>query len=373
MNAQTYPYGDWQNYLAQLDRVLARWVPDQERKDIINWYTEYFEDAGPEREQEILRQLGNPEELAKQLAEERGYLSKPKTGPSRKQVCIAAILVVLLSLPIYAIFHQILRPDYSGAGNAVEYVEVPPDRAIPGQVEDPETAEAHQYTYGRIEVNIPFGDIVLDKGEILNVSATLNGHPADINYTIDGKYLYVDGYSGIDREPTSGQPVIHVTVPSSWTLPDVFAITYQGNITVMDFEAYNLDVNTVTGDIRVQEVQVENNLNLYATSGNIHAANCSATLLDASTDAGEIMVTGETPEAMSLASGTGYIYLEMLKGLNQVNYEIYASEGSIYVDNVQLGDNLSQTAEDYQRYLQVFTDVGDVKIFTYDTGMESTL
>lgn len=358
----------WQFYLSQLDRALARWVSSRERRDIINWYTEYFEDAGPAREQEILRQLGDPEDLARQLAEERGYPTKP-AGPTRKQICIAALLVVLLSLPIYALFHQSMYPNYSSAGSFVDVVEVAAERAEA----DPQMAEAYWYTEGRVEVNIPFGDIVLDRGEVLSVSATLNGHPADIHYTIDGKYLQVDGYSGIDREPSSGQPVIHVTVPSSWTAPDVFAITYQGNITVMDFAAYNLDVNAVTGDILVQGIQVENSLNLYTTTGDIHAANCSAALMNASANPGDIIVTGETPEVMDLSTDTGDIYLEMIGGLNQVSYEVWANTGSISVDNVQLGNNLSQTVEDSRQYLEAITDVGDVKIFTYDTGIENTL
>ncbi len=358
----------WQFYLTRLDQQLARWVSSRERRDIINWYTEYFEDAGPGREQEILRQLGDPEDLARQLAEERGYPTRP-AGPTRKQVCIAALLVVLLSLPIYAIFHQTMYPDYSSAGNYIDVVEVAPERA---EV-DPGTAEAHQYTEGRVEVNIPFGDIVLDRGETLNVSATLNGQPADIGYTIDGQYLNVDGYGGINGEPASGQLVIHVTIPSSWTTPDVFAITYQGNITVMDFAAYNLDVNAVTGDIRVQGIQVENTLNLYTTTGDIHAANCSAILMDASADTGDIIVTGETPEVMDLSTDVGDIYLEMIGGLNRVNYEVWAMTGSIYVDDVQLGDNLSQAVQDYQQSLEASADAGNVRIFTYDTGIENTL
>lgn len=53
-------------YLDELGKNLRR-LPDKDREDAIMYYTEYFEDAGPEREQEIMNELGSPKELAKKI------------------------------------------------------------------------------------------------------------------------------------------------------------------------------------------------------------------------------------------------------------------------------------------------------------------
>ena len=44
-------------YLAELAEGLARWVPERERQDILRYYAEYFEEAGPEREAEVVAEL----------------------------------------------------------------------------------------------------------------------------------------------------------------------------------------------------------------------------------------------------------------------------------------------------------------------------
>ena len=48
-------------------RTLIQDMPPEDRRDVMNYYTEYFEDAGPEREQEVLRQLGSPEQVAREV------------------------------------------------------------------------------------------------------------------------------------------------------------------------------------------------------------------------------------------------------------------------------------------------------------------
>ena len=42
-------------YLAELAEGLARWVPERERQNILRYYAEYFDEAGPGREAEVVR------------------------------------------------------------------------------------------------------------------------------------------------------------------------------------------------------------------------------------------------------------------------------------------------------------------------------
>ena len=47
-------------------RTLVNDLPPEEREDVMNYYTEYFDDAGPENEQQVIRQLGSPENVARE-------------------------------------------------------------------------------------------------------------------------------------------------------------------------------------------------------------------------------------------------------------------------------------------------------------------
>ena len=57
-------------FLQALDDALSTLVPDRERQETLRYYREYFEEAGPEREAEVIQELGDPVLLAQKIARE---------------------------------------------------------------------------------------------------------------------------------------------------------------------------------------------------------------------------------------------------------------------------------------------------------------
>ena len=55
-----------EEFLRQLEQLL-RDIPESERREAIEYYQNYFEDAGPEREAEIIEELGSPYEVAESI------------------------------------------------------------------------------------------------------------------------------------------------------------------------------------------------------------------------------------------------------------------------------------------------------------------
>ena len=53
-------------YIAQLKKYLKR-LPKKEYDSAIEYFTEYFDEAGPERELEVIQELGQPKEAAKEM------------------------------------------------------------------------------------------------------------------------------------------------------------------------------------------------------------------------------------------------------------------------------------------------------------------
>lgn len=92
-------------YLAELAEGLARWVPERERQDILRYYAEYFEEAGPEREAQVVQELGDPWALSCRLAVEGGYVTQQQADswipPKKKKwpwiaLGAAAVLVFII-------------------------------------------------------------------------------------------------------------------------------------------------------------------------------------------------------------------------------------------------------------------------------------
>lgn len=76
-------------YLAKLEQLLAA-MPQQERRDALDYYAEYFDAAGPDHEAETAEKLGDPETVARKILEGEGMAGEessagatpPPVGPS---------------------------------------------------------------------------------------------------------------------------------------------------------------------------------------------------------------------------------------------------------------------------------------------------
>ena len=55
-----------QEFLYRLETLLMD-LPKDEREDALDYYEQYFEAAGPDREEEVLRELGSPEKVSEMI------------------------------------------------------------------------------------------------------------------------------------------------------------------------------------------------------------------------------------------------------------------------------------------------------------------
>ena len=95
-------------YLAELAEGLARWVPERERRDILRWYAEYFEEAGLEREAEVVAELGDPWALSCRLAVEGGYVTQEKAASWKpKKTWRRVLLGTAVGLTVFALVFNI--------------------------------------------------------------------------------------------------------------------------------------------------------------------------------------------------------------------------------------------------------------------------
>ena len=52
-----------QEFMRRLEQLLEG-IPEEEKREAIAYYTSYFEDAGEENEEKIIRELESPEKVA---------------------------------------------------------------------------------------------------------------------------------------------------------------------------------------------------------------------------------------------------------------------------------------------------------------------
>lgn len=126
-----------QEYMQQLAALLAA-MPEAERRDALDYYEEYFDAAGPEKEAQTIQELGSPQNVAEKIWEGTGAQfgtpmpdnSMPEQGSRRRKspvwivLAILAILIIVL-LVFIGSFKIVTKYQYSIAESATAE-EVPP-------------------------------------------------------------------------------------------------------------------------------------------------------------------------------------------------------------------------------------------------------
>lgn len=136
-----------QEYMQQLAALLAA-MPEAERRDALDYYEEYFDAAGPEKEAQTIQELGSPQNVAEKIWEGTGAQfgtpmpdnSMPEQGSRRRKspvwivLAILAILIVVL-LVFIGSFIIVTKYQYSIAESATAG-EVPPQETTGGTTEN---------------------------------------------------------------------------------------------------------------------------------------------------------------------------------------------------------------------------------------------
>lgn len=136
-----------QEYMQQLAALLAA-MPEAERRDALDYYEEYFDAAGPEKEAQTIQELGSPQNVAEKIWEGTGAQSgtpmpdnsMPEQGSRRRKSpvwIVLAILAILIVVPLVFIgsFKIVTKYQYSIAESATAE-EVPPQEAAGGETEN---------------------------------------------------------------------------------------------------------------------------------------------------------------------------------------------------------------------------------------------
>lgn len=89
------------DYLAKLDKYLRK-LPKEDYQEAMDYFSEYFEEAGPENEAQVIAELGTPKEAARDIISrllDEKIIDQEKTPKSRVSMVWLAILAIL-SAPV---------------------------------------------------------------------------------------------------------------------------------------------------------------------------------------------------------------------------------------------------------------------------------
>ena len=359
-------------YLQALGDALSTLVPDRERSEIIRYYEEYFEEAGPEREAELIGELGDPGELARKIAREGGFSgggegTDPKRHSNRWKwvagIAAAAVLVLAGTFAALSAFNARL---WDQANEPSGPVSVPPSGGVTsiapaspsqatesqpvGESQQPSQAPSDPAAvadFVRLDIEIALGNVTVRTGADWGLTLDSSGkdrYGEDylLHYTLENDELTIWS-TPRSLETAEGNNVdsrVVVTVPEGWTLERVDIKNGLGGIDVDGLEADEITAKLGMGVFEGDHLTV-GELDIYNGMGNI-------------------ALQGSLAVKTELESGMGDIDLDTDSSLASCAYDLESGMGSIRVDGTTYTTPQSKTEGELS--LNASTGMGDITV-----------
>lgn len=362
-------------YLKELSRHLPRRMPEREREDTLRWYKEYFQEAGPEREAEVIKELGSPKAVARRAAEEGGWTQEK--GRSRRIVVGAAAAAVLLIAALcVGIWGTLLRtaPDDPAAISGVSTGHqdpnvtngVPPQSGSPAPAADPEPSQNLGTSpepepgqsiggnpmqvleaFAEIETQVAVGDVLIRQGTEFQIEVTFEGTVRGDPYRIE--YEVTDGTLNIvsfpkqhndDDGDCSGQ--VLVTVPEDIALEKIKIGLGLGDVTLCELSVDEAELETGVGDLSVIDT--------------------AAGEVELNTGVGDVKISGIPAAAMELSTGVGNVTAKLDCTPEECSWMLNSGVGSVQVDGATSLLSASHETPDGSCRLTGSTGVGSVTV-----------
>lgn len=309
-----------QEYMQQLAALLAA-MPEAERRDALDYYEEYFDAAGPEKEAQTIQELGSPQNVAEKIWEGTGAQfgtpmpdnSMPEQGSRRRKspvwivLAVLAILIVVL-LVFIGSFKIVTKYQYSIAESATAE-EVPPQEATGGATENMDEStnrlESSTMTLDAKQVQTMVLD--LDCGEV----AFVRSNAAD-EITVRFENFYSDW---LERTVDESGFSVRYKIPKGYISGSDPTPTLSIALPEIELEQIELNLNLGSADLgtlKAKSIQADLAL------GSLYADELQTGQLDATLALGSAELGTVQAERVTIENAQGDVTISRLVGASQV-------------------------------------------------------
>ena len=355
-----------------------------------SYYAEYFEEAGPEREGEVVRELGDPWALSSRLAVEGGYVTQERanswTPPKKKKwpwvlagsltaVAVIAVSVGMLASRVGSFVGRNVAHIF--AEDEVTAVAEPVDEARFGTATEQPVVYVEEYDksgggfwtmedgyldpFQEIDIDASIANVTVTEGMDFTLSigsdSTLGGYR--LKWSVKNDVLKIRDDGSAD----------HVEI-NNW---DDFKNMFGVNASAMDViitvpegvPLEKLKVKTGLGDVFFSGLDVEKKLEAKTGMGDIECYEVKAwDEVDLETGMGDVTLGVEEPFSgaeYDLKTGMGTIEAQLNAVEADWDYEAKAGMGTVSVNGDSRGTKAQRKGGSYE--LEAETGMGDVNIY----------
>lgn len=327
-----------QEYMQQLAALLAA-MPEAERRDALDYYEEYFDAAGPEKEAQTIQELGSPQNVAEKIWEGTGAQSgtpmpdnsMPEQGSRRRKspvwivLAILAILIVVL-LVFIGSFKIVTKCQYSIAESATAE-EVPPQETT-GEAtenmdestdENTETAITKESTKSESTNRLESSTMTLDAKQVQTMVLDLDcGEVAFVrsNAADEITLRFENFYSDwLERTVDESGFSVRYKIPKGYISGSDPTPTLSIALPEIELEQIELNLNLGSADLgtlKAKSIQADLAL------GSLYADELQTGQLDATLALGSAELGTVQAERVTIENAQGDVTISRLVGASQV-------------------------------------------------------
>lgn len=327
-----------QEYMQQLAALLAA-MPEAERRDALDYYEEYFDAAGPEKEAQTIQELGSPQNVAEKIWEGTGAQfgtpmpdnSMPEQGSRRRKspvwivLAILAILIVVL-LVFIGSFKIVTKYQYSIAESATAE-EVPPQEATGGATENmdestdenTETAITKESAKSESTNRLESSTMTLDAKQVQTIVLDLDcGEVAFVrsNAADEITLRFENFYSDwLERTVDESGFSVRYKIPKGYISGSDPTPTLSIALPEIELEQIELNLNLGSADLgtlKAKSIQADLAL------GSLYADELQTGQLDATLALGSAELGNVQAERVTIENAQGDVAISRLVGASQV-------------------------------------------------------
>ena len=331
-----------QEYMQQLAALLAA-MPEAERRDALDYYEEYFDAAGPEKEAQTIQELGSPQNVAEKIWEGTGAQfgtpmpdnSMPEQGSRRRKspvwivLAILAILIVVL-LVFIGSFKIVTKYQYSIAESATAE-EVPPQEttgdaaeetaggATESTDENTETAITKESAKSESTNRLESSTMTLDARQLQTLALDLDcGEVAFVrsNAADEITLRFENFYSDwLERTVDEDSFTVQYKLPKGYIFGSDPTPTLSIALPEMELEQIELNLNLGSADLgtlKAKSIQADLAL------GSLYADELQTGQLDATLALGSAELGNVQADRVTIENAQGDVTISRLVGASQV-------------------------------------------------------
>lgn len=331
-----------QEYMQQLAVLLAA-MPEAERRDALDYYEEYFDAAGPEKEAQTIQELGSPQNVAEKIWEGTGAQpgtpmpdnSMPEQGSRRRKspvwivLAILAILIVVL-LVFNGSFKIVTKYQYSVAESATAE-EVPPQEttgdaaeetaggATESTDENTETAITKESAKSESTNRLESSTMTLDARQLQTLALDLDcGEVAFVrsNAADEITLRFENFYSGwLERTVDEDSFTVQYKLPKGYISGSDPTPTLSIALPEMELEQIELNLRLGSADLGTLKAK---RITADLALGSLYADDLQTEQLDATLALGSAELGNVQADRVTIENAQGDVTISRLLGASQV-------------------------------------------------------